>query len=347
MPSAVALAAAGEMRRRRPRLARRVITVTTAGVLLVAFVLTAATADPPPPEPETTNVSSSCLLPGAGTGATAGTVDPEQTENARVIISVGKAKQVPPRGWLVAVATALQESGLRNLPFGDHSSVGLFQLIAAHGSFEQRIDPVFSTTWFYTGLVKVPDWETLPVTVAAQSVQRSAFPDAYARWEAQAADIVTALSGVEAAQPCEPATTNWADGQAEAIPAANPRSTEQAIAWARAQVNGPAVWYRACLNFVAQANGWSFSGTHYAIDHFDTMPAQYKHTDRSPPPGALLYWRTGSRAGHVALYLGGGLIASNDIGSNGAISVVPASAIEDRWGASYAGWTPPYFPNGG
>jgi hypothetical protein len=133
------------------------------------------------------------------------------------------------------------------------------------------------------------------------------------------------------------------------LPRANPRSVNQAITFARAAVQAPDVWYRRCLNFVAQAYGYRFSGTSYAIDHYRVvMPASMRHDgDRRPPPGALLFWDTGSRAGHVALYLGGGLVATNDIDAPGAISIVAAAEVERRWGATYLGWSPPYFPAGG
>ncbi|TLQ38873.1 C40 family peptidase [Streptomyces marianii] len=129
----------------------------------------------------------------------------------------------------------------------------------------------------------------------------------------------------------------------------NPRSTEAAIAWAESEAQtGGRDWYRACLAFVARAYGWSFSGVPYAIDHYREMPASMKHDkDRNPPPGALMYWETGGRAGHVAVYLGDGKIASNDILRPGYIDVVPATDIESKWGATYVGWAPPYFPKGG
>lgn len=135
--------------------------------------------------------------------------------------------------------------------------------------------------------------------------------------------------------------------QLQALPKENPRTPRQAIAWARGQVNGDGVWYRRCLNFVAQSYGWSYSGVSYAIDHYDAVPARFRHTDHQPPPGALMYWDTGQRAGHVAIYLGDGLIASNDIEREGYIDVAPYDAPETKWGARYVGWTEPYFPHGG
>jgi hypothetical protein len=133
------------------------------------------------------------------------------------------------------------------------------------------------------------------------------------------------------------------------LPRANPHGVDEAIRFAVAASRGPDVWYRRCLNFTAQAYGWSHAGTPYAQDHLlVAMPPELRHLgDRNPPPGALVFWATGSRAGHVALYLGNGLIASNDIERPGAISIVSFSAVEQRWGARYLGWSPPYFPAGG
>ncbi|MFG2645947.1 hypothetical protein ACGFYP_33825 [Streptomyces sp. NPDC048370] len=140
------------------------------------------------------------------------------------------------------------------------------------------------------------------------------------------------------------------DGAAD-WPAAvrNPRSTAAAINWARQEAaRGGQDWYRACLAFVARTYGWSYSGVQYAIDHYRQMPASMRHDrDRTPPPGALMYWDTGKRAGHVAIYLGGGKIASNDIRRSGYIDIVNATDIETVWGATYLGWAPPYFPKGG
>lgn len=133
-----------------------------------------------------------------------------------------------------------------------------------------------------------------------------------------------------------------------AVPRHNPRSVTEAIDWAKKQADNPSQsWDRLCLSFVAHAYGWSASGVPYAIDHYSAVPRSMRHDgDRTPPPGALVYWDTGQRAGHVALYLGNGMIASNDIRQKGRISIVPMDEIDRKWGAKYIGWTPPYFPKG-
>ncbi|MGK5680189.1 hypothetical protein [Actinoplanes sp. URMC 104] len=121
----------------------------------------------------------------------------EQVANAAVIVAVGQQLQVPARGWVIAVATAMQESSLNNLPGGDRDSVGLFQQRPSQGwgTPAQLHDPRYAATTFYTKLLAVPGWRSMPLNRAAQAVQISAFPDAYAKWEPQASQLVGAVTG--------------------------------------------------------------------------------------------------------------------------------------------------------
>jgi hypothetical protein len=91
----------------------------------------------------------------------------------------------------------MQESKLRNLDYGDRDSLGLFQQrpSQAWGTPEQIMDPVYSAGEFYKELAKVPDYETAPITEAAQAVQRSAYPEAYAQHENAARSFASALTG--------------------------------------------------------------------------------------------------------------------------------------------------------
>ncbi len=109
----------------------------------------------------------------------------EQIPHAKTIQATGVAMNVPPRGQVVALATALQESGLRNLNYGDRDSLGLFQQRPSQGwgSATEVLDPVHASTKFYEGLKKVAGWESLSVIQAAQAVQLSGYPEAYAKWE--------------------------------------------------------------------------------------------------------------------------------------------------------------------
>ncbi len=122
----------------------------------------------------------------------------EQAGNAAAIVAVGRRLGVPVRGWVIAVATALQESDLINSGTAtNHDSLGLFQQRPSQGrgTPQQIMDPAYASAAFYTALQHVPHWETLPLTVAAEKVQRSAYPDAYADDEPRAAAIVAAYTG--------------------------------------------------------------------------------------------------------------------------------------------------------
>lgn len=129
------------------------------------------------------------------TAAPAAAWDAEQRTHARTIVAVGRASGAPPRGWVIAVAAAMQESGLRNLPpgQGDRDSVGLLQQRPSQGwgTPAQLADPAYQAQRFYQALQAVPNWQQLPLTIAAQAVQRSAHPDAYARWTNDALTLVT------------------------------------------------------------------------------------------------------------------------------------------------------------
>ncbi|WP_431999578.1 heavy metal transporter [Streptomyces sioyaensis] len=124
-------------------------------------------------------------------------LSPEQAANAATISAVASSRGLPERAVTIALATAMQESGLRNIEFGDRDSVGLFQQRPSQdwGTVQQIMDPVYSAGEFYRHLAKVPGYSRLPLTVAAQKVQRSGFPQAYAKHEANAARLTGALSG--------------------------------------------------------------------------------------------------------------------------------------------------------
>ncbi|WP_244931916.1 hypothetical protein [Nocardioides sp. W7] len=124
-------------------------------------------------------------------------LDPEQAENAALITAIAVRRGLPARAATIALATAYQESKLANLEYGDADSLGLFQQRPSQGwgTEEQVLDPVFATNAFYDALAEVDDYRSMEVTVAAQTVQRSAFPDAYADHEADARVLASALTG--------------------------------------------------------------------------------------------------------------------------------------------------------
>ncbi|MEH1056723.1 hypothetical protein V6U89_16145 [Micromonospora sp. CPCC 206171] len=123
-------------------------------------------------------------------------VGDEQTANVKAIIAATKKSGMDERAAVVSIATALQESKLENLGHlgdrNDHDSLGLFQQrpSSGWGSPKQITDPEYATKAFLKGLKQVDGWQDMPLTEAAQTVQVSAYPDAYAQWERQAADLV-------------------------------------------------------------------------------------------------------------------------------------------------------------
>jgi hypothetical protein len=140
----------------------------------------------PPPQP--------VCVAHAGTQAE---LAPEQMANAATIAAVGIRRGLPLRAVQVALATALQESKLRNLSGGDRDSVGLFQQRPSQGWGEplQLMDTRFAAAAFYAALVKVRGWQAMEVADAAQAVQHSAYPDAYTQWSSSADTLARALAG--------------------------------------------------------------------------------------------------------------------------------------------------------
>ena len=126
-------------------------------------------------------------------------LDAEQAGNARLIIAVGRDLGVSDRAIAIGLATAMVESSLRNVTFGDRDSLGLFQQrpSTGWGTPEQVTDPDRSTRTFFggandpngqntRGLLDIGGWESMPFTQAAQAVQISAYPERYGQWETQA-----------------------------------------------------------------------------------------------------------------------------------------------------------------
>jgi hypothetical protein len=133
----------------------------------------------------------------ATTSAGTASLDPEQAANAALIAAIGQARGMSPRAVTIALATALQESKLRNLDYGDRDSLGLFQQRPSQGwgTAEEVMDPIYSAGIFYRELAKVPGFEDMAITEAAQAVQRSAYPDAYAKHEPAARSFASSLTG--------------------------------------------------------------------------------------------------------------------------------------------------------
>jgi hypothetical protein len=168
------------------------------GVLVAAVILgihlVSSSSSPTP--------TAECTVPGVtSAGSTVQTspvyLSAVQLQHASTINAVGMSRGLPQRARIIALATALQESSLRNLPNGDRDSVGLFQQRPSQGwgPKVQLLDPVYAAGKFYNALVEVTGWQKMTLTKAAQSVQYSGFPDAYAKWEDEATTLAVALGG--------------------------------------------------------------------------------------------------------------------------------------------------------
>jgi hypothetical protein len=133
-------------------------------------------------------------------GQSAYTLEPDQAANSATIAAIGKKLGLPDHAVTVALAAALQESRLHNLDYGDRDSLGLFQQRPSQGwgSTSEILTPSYAAAAFFRELVKVDDWPKLPVTRAAQEVQRSGAPSAYAQWEDEARTLAAALTGERA-----------------------------------------------------------------------------------------------------------------------------------------------------
>ncbi|MGW5049734.1 C40 family peptidase [Actinokineospora sp. NPDC004072] len=166
----------------RPRLA---IVVVSAPLFLLALMIASvldADAEDTSCRPDTVRV---------------GPYGPEQLANASAIIATGHRRAIPEQGIVIALMAAMTESGLRNLPYGDRDSLGLFQMRPSMGwgSPAQVLDPEYASNKFYDVLLSVPGWHTMPPGAAAQAVERSAYPQRYALHEGEARHVLAALSG--------------------------------------------------------------------------------------------------------------------------------------------------------
>src|SRR5690606_30857936 len=125
------------------------------------------------------------------------TLEIEQAEIAATIAAVAERRRLPQRAVVIAYATALQESKMLNLPFGDRDSVGIFQQRPSQGwgTPKQLLDPVYATRKFFAALVEVENYQKMPLHEAAQAVQRSADGTAYAQHEEDAKILAAAFTG--------------------------------------------------------------------------------------------------------------------------------------------------------
>ncbi|MGW4441950.1 C40 family peptidase [Streptomyces sp. NPDC004682] len=274
----------------------------------------------------------------------------EQIPNAQTIVATGLSLNVPTKGQIIALATAMQESRLRNLAYGDRDSLGLFQQRPSQGwgTAQQIRDPVHASEQFYEHLLKVNGWQQMTVTQAAQAVQRSGFPGAYAQWEPLATALQTAIARtfpggndtgskhVGQGKQSPTSTTGCMPGQDGSafgsipegsvpkgykIPKDAGPKARKAIAWAMRQLGTLYQWGGSCTD----AHGPDPMGrcdcsslTQQAYAHAGVTLTRTTYTQvhegkaispRRLRPGDLVFSRgTAARPEHVGMYIGEGLV---------------------------------------
>jgi cell wall-associated NlpC family hydrolase len=309
------------MTRRVGRAVRRGVITMMAFTLGLAVVVVGV-LDTTPADAED-GVQGVICAPLGATPSRVGVYGPEQMGNARVIVEVGRERGIGETAMVIALMAAMTESGLRNLPYGDRDSLGLFQMRPSQGwgTPEQILDPRYSANKFYEVLLTVPGWQSMPPGAAAQAVERSAHPDRYATHEQAAREVLGALDGT----PCTPARPR---GESVSLPE-NPRA-EQVInaalaqvgvryAWGGGDANGPTVGH----GVDAGVTGFDCSGLAlYAYARIGVaVPHQTQAiwaafqpaiTDRAAlqPADLILLSNNGKHGGihHVGIYLGGGRV---------------------------------------
>jgi cell wall-associated NlpC family hydrolase len=260
----------------------------------------------------------------------------DQVKNAAAILSIGKERGVTQHAQQTALMAAMTESSLNNLQGGDRDSGGLFQMRPSQGwgTHAQVTNINYAINLFYERLVKIPGWDTMPPGEAAQALEGSAFPDAYATKSADAVQMMNALSGVTVStvsQTNEGATcTAGATGGANAggtnttlaageQPATGPHADKinQVIGFAKQQLGkdyvlggaGPNVWDCSGLTKVAYAQiGINIDAGHSATTQWRNGVARGQmHPLSEAQPGDLIFWG-GNDAWHVGISLGGDMM---------------------------------------
>ncbi|MFD4994659.1 C40 family peptidase [Streptomyces buecherae] len=274
-------------------------------------------------------------------------VPKEQIPNAHVIVATGISLDIPHRGQVVALATAMQESRLRNLAYGDRDSLGLFQQRPSQGwgTAEQIRDPLYASERFYKALLQVRGWQQLTVAQAAQAVQKSGYPDAYAQWEPLASALQKAIAASfsnagktdsdKAAKttPSDTSCDSGGDGSSfgkipegavpkgYAIPAGTDPRARKAIVWAMHQLGTMYQWGGTCAaphgpDPMGRCDCSSLMQQAYAKAGIKLTRTTYTQVNEGKTvpvkglrPGDLIFSRgSAARPEHVGMALGQGLV---------------------------------------
>ncbi|MFF9778495.1 C40 family peptidase [Streptomyces sp. NPDC013978] len=271
----------------------------------------------------------------------------EQIPHAATIVATGISLDVPKKGQVIALATAIQESRLRNLTYGDRDSLGLFQQRPSQGwgTPEQIRDPVYASERFYKALLQVSGWQQMTVTQAAQAVQRSGYPDAYAQWEPLATALQKAIAatfpsvggddtgGDNEATPSVSDCGTTDDGSSfgripegavpkgYAVPEGTDPRARKAIIWAMQQLGTLYQWGGSCTNPrgadpMGRCDCSSLMQQAYAHAGVTLTRTTYTQVNegkavsaKALKPGDLIFSRgSAARPEHVGMYLGEGLV---------------------------------------
>lgn len=290
-------------------------------------------AAPATSAPPTDTATVAQLMPGQPSGhQNSLTPTKDQMDNVTTIVGVGKGMNVPPRGWVIAVATAIQESSLHNISYGDAAgpdSRGLFQQRDSWGPLSVRMDPAGAARLFYQKMLKVEGWQSLPLTVVAQKVQISAFPDYYAKWELAAVNLVLKAIG---APPISGPGGNAADTSCVGLSSgqyavggsgAGQKVADAALRW----IGTPYVWVGGDAKGPTLGDGsgpgqpgfdcsglalYAWAQVGVTLEHRASLQyaAGQKVTRGQEQPGDLVFFHAaGDPPGfmhHVGVYIGGG-----------------------------------------
>jgi cell wall-associated NlpC family hydrolase len=259
-------------------------------------------------------------------------LDPGQLANAWTIYAVGAGLGLPARAEVIAIATAIQESALENLPYGTSDSIGLFQQRPSQGwgTVAEIMNPVYAARAFYQRLVQIAGWQSLPLTVAAQDVQRSQLPGAYARWQDAATGLVTSFAGGDGTCAVLDGTTVSASTGSRlpknfSLPSGTPVAVVLAIRFALAQLGTAYQYGGSCTDahspdMALHCDCSSLVQQAYRAGGIPLPRTTYAQVDVGTPvssvsallPGDLLFIPgadgTAAHPGHVGMYLGDGLV---------------------------------------
>lgn len=299
---------------------RKLLFVAVPAVAILALVGVAAVAVFIPPNRNSQETCDADAGPTSdGDKAEVADLESEQRDIADRIISVGKDQDVPPRGWQVGIQAGMTESGLRNLTHGDRDSLGIFQMRPSMGwgSAKQLHDVDYQIEKFYDTLDGVDGWQDMPPGKAAQSVERSAFPDRYQEYDDMAAYLVSHHDEADSADSDDCSEDDESGDASDTAQAAIKAAKSQKgvpYAWGGGDTNGPSMGSPPD----AGVRGFDCSSlTMYAYDEADiSLPRvaadQYDAGKHLPlddaEPGDLVFWSNDSgntdAIHHVGIYLG-------------------------------------------